>query len=147
MRLCIKLILCFIFVLTSIVYLFIHKLSDRSVTIKSALLENDTFKSVSPKETYHVWVTFTKASSNGGLLYKFESMFESILVHSRSVTLHLNVITDTKSEDIARAPLQQLLNLYSPALTTSFYDIDWCADQIRDIIDCMRPHFSSQPGI
>ncbi|XP_077301790.1 xyloside xylosyltransferase [Arctopsyche grandis] len=108
--------------------------------------------------TRHVWLTFTKAGANSPLGLKLEAMLDSMMMHSRDVVLHLNVISDVTSRDAARLLIDRLLSLHYPSTssqspenlkptpTYSMYDVEECARNLSDIVQCMTPHFSSKPG-
>lgn len=109
--------------------------------------------------TRHVWLTFTKAGANSPLGLKLEAMLDSMMMHSRDVVLHLNVISDVASRDAAKLLIERLLSLHYPPTfsqhprnlkprpTYSMYDVDECARNLSDIVQCMTPHFSSKPGL
>lgn len=101
--------------------------------------------------TRHVWFTFTKAGVNSPLGLKLESMLDGLVGHSAAVRLHLNVIGDANSKPAAAIIIDRVVKHHYPDRTphrptTSFYDVDECAERLSDIVDCMTPHFSSTPG-
>lgn len=100
----------------------------------------------------NIWIIFTKASGNDGLTTKFTSLLQSIYKfydHSNGSTLHFNILSDEASKFIAKSTFNFLDEQYKDIqrfVFVKFYDCNSSAEQIKDIIQAMTPHFSSQPG-
>ncbi|KAK9888921.1 hypothetical protein WA026_001141 [Henosepilachna vigintioctopunctata] len=87
---------------------------------------------------------FTKVYRGSLLKYKFTNLIANLLNVS-SVPLMLNVIVDNSSRGIAEKIIVEQIRTSNRNMTYSFYNIDYCAKIVNDIVEVMS-HFFSKPG-
>ena len=92
---------------------------------------------------YNIFIIYTK--QNYVLKTKFELFVKSLLKYA-SIQLHLHIISDKKSEQIAEDILKTQIIQYNRIVFYTLYDVEDCAIKISDITHVMMPYFSSHPG-
>lgn len=96
-------------------------------------------------DVINIWCIFTKVIENAPLQVKFERLIKSLFMFT-SVRLHIHIISDKNSKKIAKRVLDDSKNISKYEVIYSFYNMQFCAKQISDIVDNLMPYFSSQPG-
>ncbi|PSN40474.1 hypothetical protein C0J52_11606 [Blattella germanica] len=115
--------------------------SERQTTLGVPSIENVK----GTKIVYNIWCIFTKVTSHAPMKNKFRTFANSLLVHT-SGQIALHIITDRSSRMIAEEILAGVSETTQKNPVVKFYDVDQLAEELRDIVSAMQPHFSSQPG-
>ena len=92
---------------------------------------------------YNIFIIYTK--ENNLLKNKFELFLKSLLKYS-TVTVHLHIICDEKSENSVEFLIKSQIINYKKIIFYTLYGVDDSAIKITDIVYVMMQFFSSNAG-
>jgi lipopolysaccharide biosynthesis glycosyltransferase len=100
---------------------------------------------IEANDAYNIWCIFTKVTRHAPMKHKFHTFTHSLLSHS-SGHVALHIIIDNSSRAIADEVLQNVKETTQKDILVLYYNVEYLAEELQDIVSAMQPHFSSQPG-
>ncbi|XP_073977175.1 xyloside xylosyltransferase [Rhodnius prolixus] len=136
------LIIVYVFVTNSFFTEYNLKRNEKYHLINEEYEENRALNA----QRYNVWCVFTKLKkTERSLEYKLKNMLIS-LVNTTSLVINLNIVVDTSSRYVAKDVVNEILKITGKKFEVEYHDVHVLTNKLQDLLNVMRPHFSSQPG-
>lgn len=116
---------------------------DEKNNVNYAAIKRVKYTAKNNSTEHNIFVIFAK--ENFLLRSKFELFLKSLLKYT-SVSCHLHIITDEKSELVAEEIIKQTIDRYRKPVFYTLYDVEDSIAKIGPIVKTMMPYFSSNPG-
>ncbi|KAG0416354.1 hypothetical protein HPB47_006489 [Ixodes persulcatus] len=97
------------------------------------------------REVVDVMLVFTRAREFRNLREKFSICLTSMFRHS-SAPLHLHIVTDAPSQEVAKQVLVDASVGCAVSITVEFFDVNDVLEPFRDLVSYMHLHFSPKSG-